>query len=226
MDTAYCVEQVKALCAIDSPSGFTDRAADYLMEELTRLGYAPEKTRKGGVTVCLGGEGEGLLPPQMPAKPTKPAKQTRPSALASAHKNKRPPVFLATFTGLLLSAVVLLAATGLYGAYCYSQGLPGDTNVRASTLMYSLAVFFGCFWASAMVKRQSLKPLFFIGSIYIILSLVISYQLLDLADFKPMMILLKVLLTAGAALLGYFLSLIPYLINKRKKNRKKNGPAL
>ena len=61
MDITYCVEQLKALCAIDSPSGFTDRAADYLMEELTRLGYAPEKTRKGGVRVCLGGEGSPLL---------------------------------------------------------------------------------------------------------------------------------------------------------------------
>ena len=61
MDTKYCVEQLQKLCAIDSPSGFTERAADYLMEELSRLGYAPEKTRKGGVTVCLGGEGDGLL---------------------------------------------------------------------------------------------------------------------------------------------------------------------
>ena len=52
MDTTYCIEQLKALCAIDSPSGFTDRAADYLLEELSRLGYAPEKTRKGGVRVC------------------------------------------------------------------------------------------------------------------------------------------------------------------------------
>ena len=57
MDTAYCLEQLKALCAIDSPSGFTDRVGDWLVEELSRLGYAPEKTRKGGVRVCLGGEG-------------------------------------------------------------------------------------------------------------------------------------------------------------------------
>ncbi|MCH5352715.1 MAG: M42 family metallopeptidase [Acutalibacter sp.] len=55
MNTEYTMEQVKRLCAIDSPSGFTERAADYLREELARLGYAPEKTRKGGVTVCLGG---------------------------------------------------------------------------------------------------------------------------------------------------------------------------
>ena len=63
MDTNYCVEQLEKLCAIDSPSGFTERAADYLMEELARLGYAPQKTRKGGVAVCLGGEGPagGLL---------------------------------------------------------------------------------------------------------------------------------------------------------------------
>ena len=31
------------------------------MEELARLGYSPEKTRKGGVRVCLGGEGDGLF---------------------------------------------------------------------------------------------------------------------------------------------------------------------
>lgn len=65
MNTSYAVEQLKQLCSIDSPSGFTDRAADYLMDELTAMGYAPEKTRKGGVTVCLGGEddstGNGLL---------------------------------------------------------------------------------------------------------------------------------------------------------------------
>ena len=60
MDTTYCIEQLKALCAIDSPSGFTDQAADYLLRELSRLGYAPEKTRKGGVQVCLGGEGSPL----------------------------------------------------------------------------------------------------------------------------------------------------------------------
>lgn len=64
MNTGYAIEQLQKLCAIDSPSGFTDRAAEYLLSELTALGYAPQKTRKGGVTVCLGGEGEpddGLL---------------------------------------------------------------------------------------------------------------------------------------------------------------------
>lgn len=63
MNTNYAVEQLKKLCEIDSPSGFTDRAADYLIGELAAMGYSPEKTRKGGVTVCLGGHGEnnGLL---------------------------------------------------------------------------------------------------------------------------------------------------------------------
>lgn len=59
MNTNYAVEQLKKLCSIDSPSGFTGRAADYLIDELTAMGYAPEKTRKGGVTVCLGGDDDG-----------------------------------------------------------------------------------------------------------------------------------------------------------------------
>ena len=44
----YILEQLQALLAIDSPSGFTAGAADYLLEEYRRLGFQPEKTKKGG----------------------------------------------------------------------------------------------------------------------------------------------------------------------------------
>ena len=39
-----------------SPSGFTGRAADYLMRLYQDMGYEPVLTRKGGVIVDLGGE--------------------------------------------------------------------------------------------------------------------------------------------------------------------------
>lgn len=57
----YTIDQLKKLMAIDSPSGFTANAANYICEELTRLGYAPEKTRKGCVLCCLGGEGTPVV---------------------------------------------------------------------------------------------------------------------------------------------------------------------
>lgn len=57
----YIIEQLKKLLSIDSPSGYTEAVADYLMEEYTRLGYTPHLTRKGGVQVTLGGEGHGLM---------------------------------------------------------------------------------------------------------------------------------------------------------------------
>lgn len=57
----YIMEQLEKLLAIDSPSGFTGKVTDYLMEEYRRLGYQPEKTRKGGVLVNLGGEGNAVL---------------------------------------------------------------------------------------------------------------------------------------------------------------------
>lgn len=57
----YILEQLENLLAIDSPSGFTTRVTDYLVEEYTRLGYAPTKTKKGGVLVELGGEGNAIL---------------------------------------------------------------------------------------------------------------------------------------------------------------------
>ena len=57
----YILEQAEKLLAIDSPTGFTDKVCDYLMEEYTRLGCKPVKTAKGGVLVDLGGQGDGLV---------------------------------------------------------------------------------------------------------------------------------------------------------------------
>lgn len=57
----YILEQAKKLLLIDSPTGFTERVCDYLMEEYTRLGYTPVKTVKGGVMVDMGGTGNGLV---------------------------------------------------------------------------------------------------------------------------------------------------------------------
>ena len=57
----YTLDQLKKLMAIDSPSGFTAKAADYIMGELKALGYAPEKTKKGCVLCCLGGEGTPVV---------------------------------------------------------------------------------------------------------------------------------------------------------------------
>ncbi len=53
----YTINTLKKLMAIDSPSGFTKKAAEYIMDELKSLGFMPEMTRKGCVLCCLGGEG-------------------------------------------------------------------------------------------------------------------------------------------------------------------------
>lgn len=57
----YVTEQLTKLLAIDSPSGFTEKVTNYLMEEYTHLGYTPVKTKKGGVLVEIGGEGNAIL---------------------------------------------------------------------------------------------------------------------------------------------------------------------
>ena len=61
MDMRYAIGQIEKVCAIPSPSGFTHLAADYIMQELARLGFAPQLTRKGTVLADLGGEGETLV---------------------------------------------------------------------------------------------------------------------------------------------------------------------
>lgn len=57
----YIIEQLKNLMAIDSPSGFTEKAALYVMRELEGMGYEPVLNRKGGVLVELGGKGNPLV---------------------------------------------------------------------------------------------------------------------------------------------------------------------
>lgn len=54
----YIVEKTKKILAIDSPSGYTKEAAEYVMQEYRALGYEPVMTVKGGVLVALGGKDE------------------------------------------------------------------------------------------------------------------------------------------------------------------------
>ena len=48
-------EQTEKLLAIDSPSGFTDAAAQWVKEAFESLGFAAAITTKGGVLADLGG---------------------------------------------------------------------------------------------------------------------------------------------------------------------------
>ena len=59
----YAWEQAAALLAIDSPSGYTDKAARWVQKAFAALGFDATITQKGGVLVDLGGEDaeNGLL---------------------------------------------------------------------------------------------------------------------------------------------------------------------
>ncbi len=52
----YAWEQTSALLAIDSPSGYTDRAAAWVQDAFAALGFDARITVKGGVLVDLGGK--------------------------------------------------------------------------------------------------------------------------------------------------------------------------
>lgn len=58
---AYIQTQLKNLTAIPSPTGFTAKAAQYVIDTLKDMGYCPQKTRKGNVQAVLGGEGSPLV---------------------------------------------------------------------------------------------------------------------------------------------------------------------
>ena len=59
----YATQKTVELLAIDSPSGYTDKAAEWVKNEFLALGYDAKITTKGGVIVDLGGKDEkdGLL---------------------------------------------------------------------------------------------------------------------------------------------------------------------
>ena len=62
----YATEKAVSLLAIDSPTGYTKAAAEWVKAEFAALGYPAEITVKGGVLIDLGGEASpegGLLPP-------------------------------------------------------------------------------------------------------------------------------------------------------------------
>lgn len=63
MYAEFAWEKTAALLAIDSPSGYTAKAAAWVKEAFEKMGFSAEITAKGGVLVDLGGENkeDGLL---------------------------------------------------------------------------------------------------------------------------------------------------------------------
>ncbi len=61
--TDYIMDVTTRLLAIDSPTGYTKEAVEFVCKEYEALGYAPTVTVKGGVIVDLGGEdvADGLM---------------------------------------------------------------------------------------------------------------------------------------------------------------------
>ena len=59
---AYLLERLQALADTPSPSGMTQGAEQYLMAELTALGFQPWQSKKGSVFAQINqGSGEGIL---------------------------------------------------------------------------------------------------------------------------------------------------------------------
>lgn len=52
----FILEKTKEVLAIDSPTGYTKNAAEYVINEYKKLGYDAELTVKGGVLADLGGK--------------------------------------------------------------------------------------------------------------------------------------------------------------------------
>ena len=59
----FAWEQTTALLSIDSPTGFTDKAAAWVKETFENMGFSAKITTKGGVLITLGGDNDtdGLL---------------------------------------------------------------------------------------------------------------------------------------------------------------------
>ena len=52
----YIIDVTCQLLAIDSPTGYTKLAAEFVMKEYKKMGYDPKMTVKGCVLVDIGGK--------------------------------------------------------------------------------------------------------------------------------------------------------------------------
>ena len=52
----FAVEMTMELLAIDSPTGYTRAAEDFVLREFSALGYSAQRTVKGGILIDLGGK--------------------------------------------------------------------------------------------------------------------------------------------------------------------------
>lgn len=61
--TDFLLKETETLLNIDSPTGYTEEAAAWVLEEFRKLGFEAKRTNKGGVLVSFGGEDRenGLL---------------------------------------------------------------------------------------------------------------------------------------------------------------------
>ena len=59
--TDLAVKQTETLCKIPSPSGFTIKATEYLIQQLKDMGFKPQYSRKKSVIVDIGGEGNAVV---------------------------------------------------------------------------------------------------------------------------------------------------------------------
>ena len=64
MDKSYAqfaLEKAVEVLKIDSPTGFTLKASEWVKNQFEALGFSAQFTNKGGVVIDLGGDGDGLL---------------------------------------------------------------------------------------------------------------------------------------------------------------------
>lgn len=60
-NTQYLLDVTKRLLAVDSPTGFTGKVTETMVNELKKLGYEASVTRKGSVLADIGGEGNPII---------------------------------------------------------------------------------------------------------------------------------------------------------------------
>lgn len=82
----YAAQKAVELLAIDSPTGFTDRAAAWVQDAFGALGFAAKKTAKGGVLIDLGGaesEEGALLRRRIRTRSARWSRRSRPTAVCA-----------------------------------------------------------------------------------------------------------------------------------------------
>ena len=137
------------------------------------------------------------------------------------HRNKKYRLLPIVFLGLIVALLSALLLSMLYALYCYLAAKNGNVSVIAPTVIYFVIILLASALMTYMIKGRSLLPCLLIGLLFFCYSIGYSIAAFGIENIKISSILIKLLISAVAAVGGYFIAAVGSLLLQGRRKRKR-----